>query len=372
MENGFSKNILHVCSSRAGREMEKCVLLLVKGMADRGGANSIAAPGSSWLLEQAARQGLKTCAVTVRGAFDLFGVFRLWRFVRKEKIAVLHAHQEKVFLSCIIIKLLRGAKLKVVFHRYAERSSLSFAGYRYRMADRVICVSKAAAWAAREQDGVPQEKIRVVYPGIALSRFNPAVPSEEVCALFGLEGKFVVGMVAGMEPPDGKGQPYLLEAAQILKQRFPQACHLFVGTGPLLDKMKALAKKLRVEDKVIFAGAQEEEEKYIAAMHAVCFLSSDTEGFAPALVEAQAMGKPVIGTTVGGIPEAMEDRETGLLVPPRDSELLAQTIIELLEDRKSRKEMEEAAVRFATEHFDIDQTVENVIKIYREMCSPEE
>jgi glycosyltransferase involved in cell wall biosynthesis len=204
----------------------------------------------------------------------------------------------------------------------------------------------------------------VVYNGTDFSRFNTSVSGEEARNKYGLKDKLVIGTVAAMNMPKGKGQEYLIEAAQIVKIRFPQARYLIVGTGEIEGYLKKLAVKLGVQREVVFTGYQEEVEKYIAAMDLFAFLSWDTEGFGQVMVEAQAQGKPVIGTNIGGIPETFQDNITGILIPSKNSELLAQVLITLLSDPALMRRMGEKAEAFVKENFSLEKMVEGVMKVY--------
>jgi glycosyltransferase involved in cell wall biosynthesis len=177
----------------------------------------------------------------------------------------------------------------------------------------------------------------------------------------------VIGTVAAMNRPKGKGQEFLIEAAQIVQGRYPGARYLLVGDGPIKGYLENIARKLGVADKIVFAGYQENVEEYIAAMDIFCFLSWDREGFGQVMVEAQAMGKPVIGTDIGGIPETFRDGVSGFLIRPQDSESLAQNIIVLLDDQEKRAAMSKEAVAFATGNFNLAAMVDNVMAVYSEM-----
>lgn len=366
-ENITMKKVLHIYSSWTAGGAEKIMLSLAAALQRAGIENIIASPGDSYMFEQARKLGLAAWPLVIRGSFDPIGVFRLWRIVRRERVDIIHAHQGKMFWPSIIMKLLSGGRIKVVFHRHAQLPHRWYSRGHYRIADRVIAISKAVADGLRDREKVPEGKIRVVYNGTDFERFNPDVSPDAVRGRYNLGGRVVIGTVAAMNYPRGKGQEYLIEAAQIVKKRFPDVRYLIVGEGEIRASLEALARKLRVEDKVIFTGYCEDVENYIAAMDLFCFLSWDTEGFGQVMVEAQAMGKPVVGTNIGGIPETFRDGATGILIPARNSEYLAQVIVTLLDDIPLRSGMAAAAVPYVREHFSIGQMVEGVRAVYREL-----
>jgi glycosyltransferase involved in cell wall biosynthesis len=356
--------VLHIYSSWTAGGAEKLMLSLAGGLEKKGIKNIIAAPEDSYMFQKALEAGLPAHHFMTKGSFDPFGLVRLFLIIKKEKITLLHAHQGKVFWPCIFMKWLSGNKLKVVFHRHAQLAHRFYSRTHYLFADGIIAISKAVAQGLIEREKVPANKVTVVYNGTDFSRFNTSVSGEEARNKYGLKDKLVIGTVAAMNMPKGKGQEYLIEAAQIVKIRFPQARYLIVGTGEIEGYLKKLAVKLGVQREVVFTGYQEEVEKYIAAMDLFAFLSWDTEGFGQVMVEAQAQGKPVIGTNIGGIPETFQDNITGILIPSKNSELLAQVLITLLSDPALMRRMGEKAEAFVKENFSLEKMVEGVMKVY--------
>ncbi len=361
------KRVLHIYSSWTAGGAEKLMLTLAATLEKRGIKNFIAAPGDSYMFKKAQELGLAARALVIRGSFAPGGLVGLFLIIKKEKINILHAHQGKVFWTCIVMKLLFGKNLKVVFHRHAQLPHRFYSRTHYHFADSVIAISNAVAKGLMDVDKVPAKKVKIVYNGTDFERFNPNVSGKDVRERYNLKNEYVIGTAAAMNRPKGKGQEYLIEAAQIVKIRYPQAKFLIVGTGDIESDLKKLAKKLGVQNEVIFAGYQEEIEKYIAAMDIFCFLSWDTEGFGQVMVEAQGMGKPVIGTNIGGIPETFRDYETGILIPSKNSELIAQVIITMLSNKELLKNMGEKAASFVRENFSMDKMVDGVIKVYDEI-----
>ncbi|MCX5782103.1 MAG: glycosyltransferase family 4 protein [Elusimicrobia bacterium] len=363
----FSKRVLHLFSSWTAGGAEKLMLSLAQGLEKEGLQNYIAAPKKSYLIEYAKKMNLKNFSIMIKGSFDPIGILKLWWIVQKENIDIIHAHQGKVFWPCIIMKFLRKSKTKVVFHRHAHIPHMFYTRTHYLLADKVIAISSIVAKDLQERENVPREKIQVVYNGTDFERFNSKVSASEVRKKYGLEGKDVIGTIGQMNKPKGKGQQYLIEAAAMLKNKLSNNRYLIVGTGPILEDLKKMAQKLGVSDIVFFPGYQEEIEKYIAAMDIFCFLSWDKEGFGQVMVEAQGMGKPVIGTDIGGIPETFQNGITGILIPSENPEILAMSIQQLLLNKPKLKQMGEEAARFVNEKFSINNMIKNVINVYREL-----
>lgn len=369
------KRIAHVYSSWTAGGAEKIMVSLAAGLEKAGHHNVIVAPGDSYVFSEARRLGLTGYPSVIKGSFDPIGIVKLWRAVSREKIDIIHAHQGKVFWPCIIVKMgrafLHGLLPRafmcppvVVFHRHADLAHRFYSRWHYALADHVIAISDAVARGLISREKVAPEKMAVVYNGTDFGRFSPSVSGEEVRRAYHLENRVVIGTVAAMNRPKGKGQGYLIEAAAALRPRFPDARYLIVGAGEILGDLKEDARRRGVDDIIVFTGYQEAVETFIAAMDIFCFLSWDTEGFGQVMVEAQAMGKPVIGTSVGGIPETFRDGVTGILIPPENTGAIVAAITAFLDDPARRQAAGLAAQSFVRERFSMQSMIGQTIAVY--------
>jgi len=356
---------LHLFSSYTAGGAEKMIISLCRSLQAQGIASAVACPEESYLYAKALKDGVKAYPLEIRGSFDPVGIFRLWRIVRKERVNILHVHQGKLFWPAVIVKLLQRPVLKVIFHRRTQLTHKFYSRIHYRWADGVIAISQAVARVLKDRDKVDPAKIRVIYNGCDFCRFRLDFPAEELRQQLGLGERTVIGTVGAMNYPKGKGQAYLLRAAKLLESEFPEARYLIVGKGQILDELKGLSARLGLQEKAVFADYQEEVEKYIAAMDIFCLLSWDTEAFGQVMVEAQSMGKPVIGTSIGGIPETFLPGVTGCCVPPEDPETLARTIAPLLRDPARRRQMGTAAAQYVRSIFSIESMAKETIAVYR-------
>src|SRR5207244_4140922 len=210
------------------------------------------------------------------------------------------------------------------------------------------------------------EKFATVHSGIDLARFrsvqvDPAVKRKEL----GLPPDgVIVGTVGRLVPI--KGLEWLLKAAPQVLAQFPQACFVIIGDGPLLSELKELASELGISPRVVFLGTRHDIPECLTALD-LFVLPSLNEGMGRALVEAMAVGCPVVATCVGGIPDVVTDGATGLLVPPRDDRALADAILTLLRDRRLLAAYGEAAQRRVDERFDIETMVRSIERLYDEV-----
>lgn len=247
--------------------------------------------------------------------------------------------------------------------------------------DRLIAVSRSIV-AKIEREGRTGAPVELIYNGVDLSRYDR---TEACCTLpeeYGLPtGTPLVGIVARLEPE--KGHATLLEAWPDVLARVPEARLLVVGEGSLRDTLEARAEALgllgdpcegdrcvgtrhgRPGAKVVFTGRRDDVPAVTAALD-VAVLPSYREALGLAILEAMALGRPVVATNVGGIPEMVVDGVTGLLVPPHDPAALAVAITRLLTDHPLADTLARAGHDLVHDRFCIDLMVDAIEEIYDE------
>lgn len=227
------------------------------------------------------------------------------------------------------------------WHRWVRRTVL-------RRADPLFAVSRFTAERAIALGALP-ERVCIMNPGVDLQRFRPEPDEPDAPELEGHRGPRLL-TVTRLVPR--KGVDTVIEALP----RLPADTRYFVaGAGPDRARLVELAQRLGVSERVRFLGRVPDER--IAPLYRKSdwvLLASrqdeqagDVEGFGLVLLEAQACGTPVVGGDAGGIPDALRDGETGVLVPPGDPEALASRLAPLLADRSSRERYAAAALAHA-------------------------
>jgi glycosyltransferase involved in cell wall biosynthesis len=204
--------------------------------------------------------------------------------------------------------------------------------------------------------------------GVALDRVRAAAASRSAeRARLGIAPReLVVGTVANYTAQ--KDYPTLLAAARIVTAADRAVRFCAVGQGPLEDEIIRMRDELGLAGRVIVTGYQEDATRVMAGFD-VFVLASRFEGLPVALMEALALGLPVVATSVGGVPSAVTDGLEGLLVPPGSPEALAGAIARLTRDPALRHEMAEAARRRGDD-FDIARAVRRVEAVYRQVVGP--
>lgn len=276
-----------------------------------------------------------------RSQVDLGFLRRLIAFIRRERIDVVHTHFSP---TCHFGNL--AAWLSGVPGRFWQIHSMSGLNRRLlssqghiaiqrlsaRLVLHVLCVSEAI----REEFvrlGLPRGKLNVLPLGIDVGRFCPSGDPRvrvRIRASFRVSANTpFIGTVSRAEPV--KGLRHLVEAAAQVAAVRPDVRWLIVGGGSQMRQLQDLAKALGVVDRICFEGVREDIPDLLHAMD-IFMLPSLSEGFPLAAMEAMASGLPVVCSRVGGLPELIANGESGLLVPPGDSAVLAEGVLQLLGD----------------------------------------
>ena len=284
-------------------------------------------------------------AVGMRGAVSPGALIRLVRRCRAFDPDVIHTQLSRAdWIGRLIGHRLR---VPVVSTIHNVHSLMYQAEFRPALAWLGLTLDRLTAPLARhfiavsggvERDlvasGVPPNRITVVQNAVALSQRAPLMPREETRrAWHAAPDDIVVGTVALFKTQ--KGLEYLVDAARTVIERHPAVRFVQIGDGPLEPAIRERIRAAGIADRFCLAGRAADAVSLLSGFD-IFVLPSLWEGMPLALLEAMAAGLPVVGTRVAGIEEAIEDRRTGLLVPPKDAPAIARAILELARDRALR------------------------------------
>ncbi|MFI5329960.1 MAG: glycosyltransferase [Desulfobaccales bacterium] len=236
-----------------------------------------------------------------------------------------------------------------------------------RVTDLSLAVSRGVRDYIIAQGALDPAKVRVVPNGVDLARLRPRRPRAEVHRELGLaSGTRLVGLVARLDHW-GKGHREFFTALAALPDRYPVEA-LIIGGGRREVEMRRLAAELGLAGRVHFLGQRDDIPDLLAALD-IFVLPSHSEGVSLALLEAMAVGLPVIASAVGGLPEVVTDGENGLLIPPQDPEALAMALERLLEDPAGAKQLGENARHHVETHYSLERLGREINGIYEELIS---
>ena len=300
----------------------------------------------------------------------------LARFLRRHDIQILHTHRYKdTVLGTVAAKVAGVPRVVRTVHGRTEPLSgwerVRFQAYRAvervalrSCADRLIAVSDDLA-RALEADGHRRSAVVPIHNGVDVTRARACRDRREVRRQLGIPADAIVFGTLGRLSPV-KDHHTLLCAAQRVIREQRKARFLIVGDGPLRDDLVIAASQLGVSRTCVFAGARDDIYDVLGAMD-VFVLSSLHEGMPMALLEAMAIGKPVVATAVGGVPEVVTHRENGLLVRPRDDRALAEACLEIPGTPALAARLGTAARQTVAEHFSSEAGGKALVDVYHSL-----
>ena len=296
-------------------------------------------------------------------ADEIFQALAIARAARERNIVHLHAHFATVATRVArLAAQLAGiphsftAHAKDIFHQDVREDALA---HEIAAAAGVVTVSDYnAAHLRRVARG--QGSVMRVYNGIDLAQYAFEPPAERP-PMIAAVGRLV----------EKKGFAVLVEACATLAARGRSFRCVIVGTGPLEEDLLEMIARHGLEDRVSLLGPRPQDEvreimRNAAVLAAPCVVADDgnRDGLPTVLLEASALGTPVVSTPVTGIPEVVRDGETGLLVPERDPSALADALERLLEDGDERVRLARAARSHAEAHFDLDRNAASLRDVF--------
>jgi glycosyltransferase involved in cell wall biosynthesis len=353
--------VIHVDTAATWRGGQNQVLLTARGQAARGHEVLLACRRGGALETRARVAGLGVCSFPFHGDLWPPAILGLARVLRASRAEVAQLHDPHAVGTGVVAARLAGRVRTVATRRVDFRLRGPLSRRKYQSCDRTIVVSRAIA-SVMEEDGFPRERLSLVYEGVPDP--VPAANGRALLQALGIpDGAPVVGNVAALTAH--KDHATLLDAAGIVLRRRPETRFVIAGEGPLRRELEARAREGGLDGRVVFAGFRSDVDRLLPTFDVFC-LSSHLEGLGTSLLDAMAFGLPIVATAAGGIPEAVEDGSTGVVVPVRNPVALAQGLLALLDDPDRRRRLGAAGRKRFLERFTADRMVEDTLKVYEE------
>ncbi len=376
------------------------VLTLVDGIGTYGGAESLARQIAMTLdqrrfesvycvsrwepreeygigVEELHEAGVGFIGLERDSKLDLRPWRRLVGGMRREGFDVLHAHKFGSNAWGAVLAPLAGVPVFV-----AHEHTWSFEGRPVRrLLDRELIARSADAFVAVSEDdrrkmheveGIPLDRLRFIPNGIPTPA--PPRPGADLRAELGIEpGQPVIGTVATLRPQ--KALDVLVRATVPLARERPDVRVLIAGgqaggradaPDPPREALEGLARELGVAEQVVMLGHRSDVPDVLAALD-IAVLSSDFEGSPLSVMEYMEAGKPVVATSVGGVPDLVEEGVTGFLVEPQDPDGLAAAVAKLIEQPERAAEMGAAGRARRRAEFSLEGTTRRIESLYEEL-----
>ena len=304
-------------------------------------------------------------------------LIHLVRYLRRHQPDIVHTHKYKdnILGSCaaaiagipVVVRSVHGMTEPFRGREYVNMAL-------YEMADRLV-----SRWKVRKVIGVSSnitsvlkrlygsEKVVCIHNGINLQKVQVKQDRGRVRECLGIgSDEHMVGTVGRLTTV--KGHDIMMQTARLLKEEDVNCKFLIVGDGPLMLKLKALTRTLGIEKEVTLAGQRDDVYDLINAMD-IFLLPSLHEGIPMVLLESLALGRPVVASRVGGIPEIISHGKEGLLVEPGDVEELKENVSLLINDRTYADNLARAGRKRVEEKFSGDLMAEQTLRLYSELAA---
>ncbi len=342
------------------------ILREAEGMRSRGHEMVLAVVKGGALAERARAQGFTVYELPLKKQSLLPAVMQLVSIIKKHDIDVVNTHSSSdAWLGGIAA---RFAKKKVIRTRHLStpirKGINSYLLYK-KLADFVVTTSSSIVPMIQEQARLCPSQLRCIPTGVDPSKLN--VSEEEVQhfrnALGLKEGDLLVGTVCIVR--SWKGIVDFLKAAELLKAE-KQIKWVIVGGGHLQDYLPKL-DELGLHGTVTFTGHLDAPYTAIAALDVFALLSTANEGISQATLQASYLKRPLITTSVGGLPEVCLDGKTGIVVPPFSPEKIAEAVLRLAQNPDLRHSFGENAREHVLEKYTMEQTLDQMEEVYSQL-----
>jgi glycosyltransferase involved in cell wall biosynthesis len=360
-------NILQIVSSSRTSGAEKHVLILSDRLRRHGHQVMAVCPTDGWLPAQLRDAGIPALEVAMRGPRSWFSTLTLARLARKHRIDLIHTHLTRAtYLGALVGRLTR---LPVVSSVHVRTHDPAYRYLFHRQRNRIITVSDFVRNGLL-QHGIRASQVQTIYngtefclPGRAAEAPAEALPVHAELSL--PPDAELVGLFARVD--EFKGHPILVRAVRQVVAARPRAYFLCVGSveAKMQRTLWETAAADDVAERLRFTGVRNDVQRLMSAVDVVT-LPSRYEACSMSIIEAMALGKPVVATRAGGNPELVQDAATGLLIE-RTPEALAEALISVLADPERRQRMGEAGRLRAEACFTDQVMVGKIEALYREL-----
>jgi glycosyltransferase involved in cell wall biosynthesis len=375
------KKVLHLRSSSGFHGPERQILQLAKHMRREGfqlemhvlyrrqGASPLIHP----LIEKARNNGLKAEQLEGKAKLSPKNIFYIAQRLNRERFSLIHTHGYKANVIGGIAAKLAGVKSVATMHLHTETTHRL---RLYRIIDlltlrffpKVIAVSESMRQYLIAA-GLPPKRVVTVYNAIDIGIFTSNVSFHDKALRNQLgigSDQHIISIIGRLTSQ--KGHHYFLESAKRILEVSPETRFLIAGDGPLRENLKGLSLSLGITQAVRFLGYRQDIATLIG-MSNVIAMPSLREGLPYVLLEALALARPVVGTKVRGIPEVIKHGETGFLVPPKDSEALAEAIIQVLRNPEEAARLGERGRKLVSREFNVETMARKTAAVYAEVLS---
>ncbi|MFH1093634.1 MAG: GT4 family glycosyltransferase PelF [Candidatus Omnitrophota bacterium] len=294
----------------------------------------------------------------------LWCVGKLRKIIEKEDIDIVHARSRVPAWIAFFATMSTKAELVTTCHGYYSKHFFSAVMGWGR---RVIVISQIIGRHMIHDFGLEKGKIRLIYRGVDLNEFK--FEEKEIKPA---KRQKVIGIIGRITPL--KGHIHFIKALPGIFSEFPQAKVLIIGEAPkhkdqYLNELKKMIEDLNLTQRVSFLGNVKNIPGILKKLDLLVLATTTQEAFGRVVIEAGAMGVPVLATKVGGVVEIIEHEKEGLLVEPANASAIADAAVRLLKDRKLSDECSRNLRKKVEDNFSLEVLVQKTIDVYKEVLN---
>lgn len=342
---------------------EHRVFTELKGFSNLGYRVALVAPRRSVLFERCSAAGIPCFHASFERKHFVLDLARLTAFLRTHLPLVVNTHSSRDgWCMGVAARLAKVPLLIRSRHIDVDYKTPALSRHAFTtLADHVITTSDAITRKIKTVLKVPGERITTMATGIDLARFSPSISAAEVprpC------GGPLIGMISVLR--SWKGHDVFFQAIRILCDAGFLADFVVVGGGGNLDAYRGMARLRGVAERVSFTGHREDIPELLRALDLLVIPSTKHEGIPQIGLQALACGTPVIGSSVGGIPEIVRSGETGRIFEPENPVSLAETIKRVFLEQAETGKMAAEGRAFVSQDYGLDGLLEGLLRLYRQ------
>jgi glycosyltransferase involved in cell wall biosynthesis len=355
----FHLSILHTESSEGWGGQEIRILLESLGMIKRGHRVVIAASPRSHISAQAPKHGVEV----VRFFFQKKNPLSFWKMaslIDREKIEIVNTHSSSDSWIASLAARLSRRKPQIIRTRHLStpisKSVWSRLIYN-KLPAAIITTGEEIRRRMIQDNGFDPAKIFSMPTGIDLDRFDP----EKITPAFQKKG-FTVGMIGVLR--SWKGHQFFIQAVPLILKALPQTLFYIIGDGPRLQHIKALIQNLALENRIFMLGHREDIPELLSSLDVLVHPSTANEGVPQAILQALAMRKPVIASDVGAIREVIIHGQTGILIPPQETQDIADRVVDLFKNPVLRERLGNEGQRMVRDSYSLERMLDRIEELY--------
>jgi len=312
------------------------------------------------LEKELKRKEIKVFYLNKHIGFDISMFYKLYRLFRAFRPDVIHTHLSVLRYTLLPMFLCRTPRGVHTIHNLAQKEVDLFGKFIHKFA--FICGNIVPVSISTEiADSFHRQYGKRIFSPVIINGIPTAKFSLNKNKGMEKKGKRIILHIGRFSAQ--KNHSLLIEAFSLALRRYPEMELWLVGDGPLRSRIEEIIKAKKIESKVVFWGVRDDVSEILAEAD-IFILSSDWEGVPLTVLEAMASQKPVIATSVGGLPTIIENEINGFLVPPADIYSLAKTLLRLLDDPTLCKKIAIEAQKKILDKFDISKTTNEYEKLY--------